>query len=63
MSPYMPILDRGVRNDGYISTAKSEEEIDLKTVHADLVGLEQQIQAATDKHNGFLKELGLPLLP
>ena len=47
----------------YISTAKSEEEIDLKAVHADLVELEQQINAATEKHNGFLKELGLPLLP
>jgi type I restriction enzyme M protein len=47
----------------YISTAKSEEQIDLKAVHADLVGLEQQIKAATDKHNGFLKELGLQLLP
>lgn len=47
----------------YISTAKQEKEIDLKAVHTELLGLEQQIQAATEKHNGFLKELGLPLLP
>ena len=47
----------------YISTAKQETEIDLQAVHAELTALEQQIKAATDKHNGFLRELGLPLLP
>jgi type I restriction enzyme M protein len=47
----------------YISTAKSEEEIDLEAVHTELVGLEKQINAAADKLNGFLKELGLLLLP
>ncbi len=47
----------------YISTVKPEEEIDLKAVHTELVVLDKQINEATEKHNGFLKELGLPLLP
>ncbi|MCL2326264.1 MAG: type I restriction-modification system subunit M [Proteobacteria bacterium] len=47
----------------YISTAVPEEEIDLKAVNAELVMLEQKIIAATAKHNAFLKELGLPMLP
>lgn len=47
----------------YISTAVGEEEIDLSATHRDLVGIEQTIQKATDKHNKFLKELGLPTLP
>lgn len=47
----------------YISTAKQEETIDLKAVHTELVVLEKQINEATGKHNGFLKELGLPPLP
>ena len=47
----------------YISTAVAEKEIDLTAVNADLVSLEQKIEEATDKHNAFLKELGLPLLP
>jgi len=46
----------------YISTATAEEEIDLKAVNAQLVTLEQSIEAARDKHNEFLKELGLPVL-
>lgn len=46
----------------YISTARQEAAIDLEAVHTELVVLEQQIKAATEKHNGFLKELGLPLL-
>ena len=47
----------------YVSTAQPEEEIDLAAVHADLVALDQQIRNATQRHNEFLKELGLPLLP
>lgn len=47
----------------YVSTAETEEEIALASVHAELVGLEQKRKAAIDKHNAFLKELGLPLLP
>ena len=47
----------------YVSTAVPEEEIDLATVHAELVKVDAQVKAATEKHNAFLKELGLPLLP
>lgn len=47
----------------YVSTAVADEEIDLTAVHAELVALDQRIKTATDKHNEFLKELGLPLLP
>lgn len=47
----------------YVSTAVADEEIDLTAVHTELVALEQKIKTATDKHNEFLKELGLPLLP
>jgi len=47
----------------YISTADSEEEIDLQAVHAELDEAENSIRAAKEKHNAFLEELGLPLLP
>ena len=47
----------------YVSTAKPEPEIDLKATRAELVKAEKEIKAAKDKHNAFLKELGLPPLP
>ena len=47
----------------YVSTAEAEAEIDLAAVHSELVSLEQKISAATRRHNEFLAELGLPLLP
>ena len=47
----------------YISTATAEEAIDLQAVNATLVDLQQQIARATQTHNQFLQELGLPLLP
>jgi len=62
-------LDEIAKNDfnlnisRYISTSIAEEEIDLEATHGDLVEIEKAIKAATDKHNVFLKELGLPLLP
>ncbi|QBR29665.1 MULTISPECIES: type I restriction-modification system subunit M [Pseudomonas] len=46
----------------YISTASAETEIDLHTVNTELVTLEKNIRATLDKHNAFLKELGLPPL-
>jgi len=46
----------------YISTASAEAEFDLQAVNTELVTLEKNIQAARDKHNAFLKELGLPPL-
>jgi type I restriction enzyme M protein len=47
----------------YISTAMAEEEIELEATYKNLVEIETQIRATTTKHNAFLKELGLPLLP
>ena len=47
----------------YISTAMTEEDIDLEATNRVLVEIESAVQAATDKHNTFLKELGLLLLP
>ena len=47
----------------YISTSVGEAEIDLAATHAELVRIEKDIAAAKEKHNAFLKELGLNLLP
>lgn len=47
----------------YVSTAKPEEKIDLQVVNKKLNDLEKNIVTATDKHNKFLEELGLPVLP
>lgn len=47
----------------YISTAVGEAEIDLDATHDELVQMEEAIATAKAKHNGFLKELGLKLLP
>ncbi len=47
----------------YISTAVPEPEIDLAATHRELVEIEQTIREATARHNQFLEELGLPLLP
>jgi len=47
----------------YISTAQAEEQIDLAATHARLVELESSTRTAKQKHNAFLKELGLPALP
>jgi type I restriction enzyme M protein len=46
----------------YVSITKDEEMIDLKKVHAQLTDIEKKAKAAKDKHNEFLKELGLPLI-
>jgi type I restriction enzyme M protein len=47
----------------YISTTKTEEEIDLHAVNAELIAIEERIAETTRKHNTFLQELGLPPLP
>ena len=47
----------------YVSTSVAEEEVVLASVHKQLVDIEKDIKQAKDKHNSFLKELGLPLLP
>jgi len=46
----------------YVSTAKPEEKVDLQAVNRELADLEKSIVSATATHNGFLEELGLPLL-
>jgi len=47
----------------YISTAKPEEKINLDEVNTKLVDLEKKITITENKHNDYLKELGLPSLP
>ena len=44
----------------YVSTATSAEIIDLEQVHEKLVDIEKKATEARNKHNEFLKELGLP---
>ena len=44
-------------------TAKTEEAIDLVAVHQQLMDIEKRAAEATERHNQFLKALGLPLLP
>jgi len=47
----------------YVSTAIAEEEVKLADVHRRMIKIEKDIKKARDKHNDFLKELGLPPLP
>ena len=47
----------------YVSIAQQEEEIDLAANHRELVAAEDAARTAAARHNEFLKELGLPLLP
>lgn len=47
----------------YVSVATEEAEIDLNAVHDELEALEEKVLTAKNKHNEFLKELGLPPLP
>lgn len=47
----------------YISTAQPEPIIDIAKVNSDLQEIEKAIKTHTDKHNEYLKELGLDLLP
>lgn len=46
----------------YISTAEEEKKIDLREVNLKLNEINKNIKEATDKHNQFLKELGLPTI-
>jgi len=47
----------------YVSAATAEPEVDLQSVQAELEGLARRIAEATQRHNRFLEELGLPPLP
>ena len=46
----------------YVSTAKDEVKIDLRAVNEELMAIEQKAREAVEKHNQFLKELGLPTI-
>ena len=46
----------------YVNTSIEEEKIDLREVNIKLNEINKKIKDATDKHNEFLKELGLPLV-
>lgn len=47
----------------YVSTNKKETPVDLIAVAAELKKTEERIIMARDRHNAFLRELGLPELP
>ncbi|XHC25660.1 type I restriction-modification system subunit M [Phycisphaerales bacterium ac7] len=47
----------------YVSTAEPEEQIDLVETQEKLVRIDAEIREARERHNGFLKELGLDPLP
>lgn len=46
----------------YVSIAKEDVKIDLLQVNKKLIDLEGKIAVASERHNKFLAELGLPLL-
>lgn len=46
----------------YVSTAKDDVKIDLLQVNKKLIDLEGKISDASERHNKFLAELGLPLI-
>ena len=46
----------------YISIAKEEAPIDLAKVHKQLIDIDTKIEDARNRHNAFLKELGLDLI-
>lgn len=47
----------------YVSTAPEEEIVDIEEVRQELEKIENEIKNAKTRHNEFLKELGLKLLP
>ena len=47
----------------YVSTAEPEILIDLEETHGKIVEADRKIREMTARHNAYLKELGLPLLP
>jgi len=63
--PMQEIIDNdfNLNISRYVSTAEAEEEIDLDAVHAELVEIDKNLADAKRRHNAFLAELGLPLIP
>ena len=62
-------MDKIVENDynlnitRYVSTAEPEPVVDLGKTHRAIVEADEDIRKMTAKHNEYLEELGLPLLP
>ena len=46
----------------YVSTAEAEKKVDLREVNIKLNEINKRIKEAEDKHNQYLKELGLPTI-
>lgn len=46
----------------YVNTSSDEVKIDLREVNMKLGDINKAIKEATDKHNSFLRELGLPTI-
>ena len=46
-----------------VSGVTAEEEVDPEATNQAQVEIEKEIEKALNTHNGFLKELDLPLLP
>lgn len=46
----------------YVSNTQEEEKIDLIAVNEKLKEINESIKISTEKHNEFLKELGLPII-
>ena len=63
--PMQEIIDNdyNLNISRYVSTAETEAEIDLASVHAELSTIEKALAEAKSRHNAFLIELGLPPLP
>lgn len=47
----------------YVDIAEVQPHVDLAATHEQLVEIEKQIRDTTERHNEFLKELGLSPLP
>ncbi len=54
--------DYNLNITNYVSLAIPEPKINLKKVHTDLIDINKKINDATELHNEFLEELGLPIL-
>jgi len=55
--------DHNLNITRYVSTAEPEPIIDLGETRESIVAADKDIRKMTAKHNGYLKELGLPPLP
>ena len=47
----------------YVNLSKEEERIDLLAINRELKTINEQIESARNRHNKFLRELGLPEIP